>query len=89
MTADPLNDRGTVIWHDHCDAPNTTGCSELENIIQAPASINLVQPAIAVDKTGDAFSKLGDEIDYAVTLSNNSSADTPPLNCTAATRWQG
>ena len=46
-------------------------------------STNLFQPALAVDKTGDALSKVGDSVDYTITLSNNSSADTPALTCTA------
>ena len=46
-------------------------------------SVNLFQPAIAVDKAGDTLSKAGDDVSYTFTLSNNSSADTPPLDCTA------
>ena len=46
-------------------------------------TVNLFQPAIAVDKTGTEVSKVGDEVDYTITLSNNSSGDTPALNCTA------
>jgi uncharacterized repeat protein (TIGR01451 family) len=46
-------------------------------------SVNLFQPAIAVDKTGDTLSKVGDDVDYTITLSNNSSADTPAMICTA------
>jgi uncharacterized repeat protein (TIGR01451 family) len=46
-------------------------------------STNLFQPAIAVAKTGDALSKVGDPVAYTITLSNNSSPDTPALTCTA------
>jgi hypothetical protein len=46
-------------------------------------SVNLIQPAIAVDKTGDVLSMVGDDVNYTITLSNNSSADTPALSCTA------
>ncbi|WP_341502586.1 hypothetical protein [Gallaecimonas sp. GXIMD4217] len=55
------------------------------NILDASAmhSTNLFQPAIAAAKTGDALSKVGDDVDYSITLSNNSSADTPALTCTA------
>jgi len=55
------------------------------NVLTASDSwtVNLFQPAIAVDKTGDTLSKVGDEVNYTITLSNNSSADTPALNCTA------
>ncbi len=55
------------------------------NILEADDdhSVNLFQPAIAVDKTGDALSKIGDDVNYNITLSNNSSADTPAMNCVA------
>jgi uncharacterized repeat protein (TIGR01451 family) len=55
------------------------------NVLEASAShsTNLFQPAIAAAKTGDALSKVGDSVDYTITLSNNSSADTPAMNCTA------
>ncbi|WP_461519162.1 hypothetical protein [Porticoccus sp.] len=55
------------------------------NVLQASDghSTNLFQAAIDADKTGDALSKVGDEVDYTITLSNNSSADTPAMSCTA------
>jgi hypothetical protein len=46
-------------------------------------SLNLFQPAIAAKKTGDTLSKVGDDVNYTFTLSNNSSADTPAMNCVA------
>ncbi|WP_461516285.1 hypothetical protein [Porticoccus sp.] len=46
-------------------------------------SVDLFQPAIDVDKTGDDLSKVGDSVDYTITLSNNSSVGTPALNCVA------
>ena len=45
-------------------------------------SINLFQPSITLGKTGDAYSKAGDEAHYTITLANTSSADTPDLVCT-------
>ncbi len=42
----------------------------------------MFQPAINLTKTGDALSKIGDTVDYVITLENNSSADTPDLTCT-------
>jgi uncharacterized repeat protein (TIGR01451 family) len=45
-------------------------------------SVELFQPAIELTKTGDALSKIGDAVDYVITLYNNSSADTPDLTCT-------
>src|SRR3990172_13420434 len=49
----------------------------------AQASVNLFQPAIDVTKTCDAVSKVGNTVNYTITLSNNSSPGTPALNCTA------
>ncbi|HEY3413638.1 MAG TPA: hypothetical protein VGM51_11380, partial [Armatimonadota bacterium] len=45
-------------------------------------SLNLFQPAIALTKTGPDLSKIGDTVDYVITLENNSSTDTPDLTCT-------
>jgi hypothetical protein len=55
------------------------------NILTASDSwtVNLFQPAFAVTKTGDALGKIGDVVDYVITLSNNSSADTPAVTCLA------
>lgn len=48
----------------------------------ASYSLNLFQPSITFDKTGDALSKVGDDVAYVLTLNNTSSADTPDLVCT-------
>ncbi len=45
-------------------------------------SVQLFQPSITFDKTGDASSKIGDPTDYTITLTNTSSSDTPDLTCT-------
>ena len=42
-------------------------------------STNLFQPAIDVTKTGDPLSKIGDTVNYTITVFNNSSADTPAM----------
>jgi uncharacterized repeat protein (TIGR01451 family) len=72
---------------DPLDNTVTLTCSPagFPNILTASAShsVNLFQPAVAAAKTGDALSKVGDPVDYTITLSNNSSADTPALTCTA------
>jgi uncharacterized repeat protein (TIGR01451 family) len=61
---------------------NVTGFS---NVLTASdgESVNLFYPAIAANKTGDTLSKVGDGVDYVIPLSNNSSADTPAMSCTA------
>ena len=51
--------------------------------VQDSHTVSLFSPSIGVTKDGDAYSKAGDDIDYTFTLSNNSSANTPPLTCTA------
>jgi uncharacterized repeat protein (TIGR01451 family) len=45
-------------------------------------SVNLFQPSITFDKSGDALSKVGDDVNYALTLTNTSSSDSPSLVCT-------
>jgi uncharacterized repeat protein (TIGR01451 family) len=46
-------------------------------------SVNLFQPSITLDKTADnIYSKVGDTLNYTITLTNTSSADTPDLECT-------
>jgi Domain of unknown function DUF11 len=45
-------------------------------------TVNLFQPSITFDKTGDALSKIGDNVNYTLTLNNTSSVDTPKLDCT-------
>ncbi|MWV14689.1 hypothetical protein F3I16_01415 [Pseudomonas sp. L-22-4S-12] len=47
-------------------------------------STNLFQPSITLDKTGSELSKVGDPVDYTITLSNTSSADSPALDCTVS-----
>lgn len=45
-------------------------------------SVNLFQPSVSIDKTGDTLSKVGDSVDYTITVTNTSSADSPNLTCT-------
>ena len=42
-------------------------------------SVNLFQPTVDVQKTGDMLSKVGDEVTYTFTITNTSSWDTPNL----------
>src|SRR5512134_1853416 len=44
-------------------------------------SVDLFQPSITLDKTGDTLSKVGDSVNYTITLNNTSSATTPDLTC--------
>jgi uncharacterized repeat protein (TIGR01451 family) len=67
----------TVTIHFHPDG--------FPNDITATAShkLNLFQPSIAFAKTADTdLSKVGDDVNYKLTLNNTSSVDTPALQCT-------
>jgi len=42
-------------------------------------SVNLFQPSVTIDKSGDTLSKVGDSVDYNFTINNTSSGDSPNL----------
>ncbi|PKO10613.1 MAG: hypothetical protein CVU40_05800, partial [Chloroflexi bacterium HGW-Chloroflexi-2] len=42
-------------------------------------SVNLFQPSVSVTKTGDLMSKVGDDVNYIITVNNTSSTDSPNL----------
>src|SRR6266545_1026980 len=44
-------------------------------------SVNLFQPSVTIDKTGDELSKVGDTVQYTITVTNTSSPDSPNLTC--------
>jgi hypothetical protein len=72
--ADPYNNTANV----SCSPtgfPNVLTASDSE-------SVNLFQPSITFDKSGDTLSKVGDDVNYTLTLNNTSSGDTPDLECT-------
>jgi hypothetical protein len=73
---DPLVNTASVIYN---RKSNLLGDQVTDS---ASHSTNLFQPSITLAKTGDALSKIGDEVDYTITLTNTSSADTPDLVCT-------
>jgi hypothetical protein len=81
---DPLPDQGNARAKDNCDGANTQNCSEILNLFQIPAAVQLFQPSIEVTKTGPELAKVGDELSYSVSFANTSSADTPALSCTAS-----
>ena len=86
--SDVTNASRTVLETDSDPLVNTASvsCSPVgfPNVLTASDghSTNLFQPSISLDKTGDALSKVGDGVDYTITLTNTSSADTPDLECT-------
>ncbi|MEA3338272.1 MAG: hypothetical protein U9R25_20475, partial [Chloroflexota bacterium] len=71
--SDPYENEVTAVY----------GVDEFPNQVTRTAqhSVNLFQPAIELTKTGDELSKIGDPVDYTITLDNNSSPDTPNLEC--------
>ncbi|MFP5331358.1 MAG: hypothetical protein ACLGHX_03200, partial [Acidimicrobiia bacterium] len=95
-----INTSRTVLGTDADPLVNTASAScspaGFSNILTASDghSVNLFQPSITLDKTGDDYSKLyvpdqdvpgtvvGDPVDYTITLTNTSSSDTPQLTCT-------
>ncbi|WP_372874327.1 hypothetical protein [Pseudomonas sp.] len=70
--------------------PNTAtaSCSPegFPNVLEADAShsVELFQPSVTIDKSGTELSKVGDDVDYVITVSNTSSADSPDLECTVS-----
>src|SRR5262249_17794219 len=58
------------------DAPDFSGDQVTDSDSH---SVNLFQPAIDVTETGDALSKIGDKVNYTITVYNNSSPDTPTM----------
>ena len=73
---DPLPNTVTAIY----DSSAALDGSEVND--SDDHSVNLFQPSITVDKSGDALSKVGDSVNYTITVSNTSSTDTPAMSCT-------
>ena len=86
--SDVTNPTYTVQEGDSDPLENTANvtCSPIgfPNVLEASDghSVNLFQPSITFDKTGDTLSKIGDDVNYTLTLNNTSSGDTPDLECT-------
>jgi uncharacterized repeat protein (TIGR01451 family) len=56
---------------------------------EASWSINLFQPSLTIDLSGDTLSKVGDPLDYTITVVNTSSADSPNLVGTVTDPYDG
>ena len=67
--------------HGHGDVL-ADGLPEHTDRQRRPQRCNLFQPSVTIDKTGDTLSKVGDVVNYTITVDNTSSADTPNLVCT-------
>jgi uncharacterized repeat protein (TIGR01451 family) len=68
---DPLGNTVTVLYHPD-GFPNDISDSDSH-------SVNLFQPSVVIDKTGDTLSKVGDAVTYTFTVTNTSSSDSPNL----------
>ena len=44
-------------------------------------NVELFQPSITLTKEGDALSKIGDKVDYTITLANLRARRTRPTSC--------
>jgi len=73
----------TVLAGDPDPLPNTVvvvySSGEDEQTAEASHEVNLFQPAVLVDKSGDTLSKVGDPVDYTIVVTNDSSDDSPDL----------
>jgi hypothetical protein len=73
--ADPLVNTVTATYDNEADFSGTDVTDSDDH------SVELFQPSVTIDKTGDTLSKVGDSVDYTITVSNTSSTDTPDLTC--------
>ncbi len=72
---DPLPNTVTVVYD------SSVGLLGAELSRSDDHSVNLFQPSVTIDKTGDTLSKVGDSVDYDITVTNTSSTDSPNLTC--------
>src|SRR5262249_43068252 len=70
---DPLPNTVTAIFN---DAQDLSGDQVTDSDSH---SVNLFQPSLHVVKSGDTLSKIGDSVDYTITVTNTSSSDSPDL----------
>ena len=68
---DPLPNTVSVLYHPEGFPNDITDTDD--------HSVNLFQPGVRVDKTGDTLSKVGDPVTYTFTVTNTSSEDGPDL----------
>ena len=73
---DPLPNTVTVQYSGELPSGDSTTVTDSDD-----HSVNLFQPSLTIDKTGDTLSKVGDTVNYTITVANTSSADSPDLIC--------
>jgi len=74
---DPLPNTVTVHYHPDGFTNDVTSSDD--------HAVNLFQPSVAVTKSGPATATVGKPITYTFTVTNTSSADSPPLNIESMT----
>jgi uncharacterized repeat protein (TIGR01451 family) len=74
---DPLNNRVDVLYHPEGFPNNITAFDT--------HSLNLFQPSVTVEKTGDTLGKIGDPAHYHFVITNTSSDDSPDLKLESVT----
>ena len=72
----PLPDQANAYVQDLCDAPGTSGCSSIVNLLQFVASttIECPEPCVEITKAlvpdSPTFSKVGDTVTYRICIEN-------------------
>ncbi|MCP3904418.1 MAG: hypothetical protein GY715_12385, partial [Planctomycetes bacterium] len=78
---DPLPDQANVLVMDLCDAPGTSACSSIPNLVQFTAATDIINPAIGLEKTSDAPSICeGVPTDVTFTFTVTNEGDVPLEN---------
>jgi uncharacterized repeat protein (TIGR01451 family) len=73
---DPLPNTVTVVYRGNQDLSGSAVSGSDDH------SVNLFQPDVSIQKTADALSKVGDPVDFHITVTNTGSSDSPPITCT-------
>jgi uncharacterized repeat protein (TIGR01451 family) len=76
---DPLPNTVTVTYGATLPGGSTATVTDSDS-----HSVNLFQPSVTIDKSGDTLSKVGDPVNYTIVVTNTSSADSPNLTCTVS-----
>jgi len=72
---DPLTNTVTVHYNSAADLSGDDQSATDDHTVE------LFQPSVTIDKSGDTLSKIGDSVKYTITVNNTSSPDSPDLVC--------
>jgi uncharacterized repeat protein (TIGR01451 family) len=73
---DPLPNTVTAVYRGNQDLSGSAISDSDDH------SVNLFQPDVSIEKTADTLSKVGDSVDFHITVTNTGSSDSPPITCT-------